>query len=541
MPRTNFMAETGTLGTLLRATDWCALGLGAPAEWPQSLQTALSIVLRSAQPKLLLWGPQRRAFYNEAYIPLLGPKYAGTIALPYEELRPDLWPIIKQLIYRAYDGQSDTLTDFPVLSQRSGSTETLTFTVTYSPVSGEGGSIMGALFTLTETTHHVTRMSRLAEENNRLRGLFDQSPAFLALTEGPEHRFVYANQAFFLLIGRDDVIGKTVNEVMPEALEQGFVDLLDRTYSSGAPFVGTDMRLVLESRQQEAVYVNFVFQPIRDAKGNVTGILSDGYDVTEQHLARGRAERLQAELVHVSRVSAMGTLATALAHELNQPLSAAANYLGAFKACEKNAAAEQRPLYLLDGAEEQIIRAGSIIRRLRDMVAKKQLEVRPVALKEVFAEVVNMLRAVDSWQHVDIILDLENEAETVLGDHIQLEQLLLNLIRNALQAVQARSDGRVDVIARREDNHVILSINDNGPGFGERDPDQAFDAFACTSSGGLGIGLSICRAIVESHGGTISATSHDRGASFRVRLPSGTGRTDTSEVPAPEETVTYQR
>ena len=168
------------------------------------------------------------------------------------------------------------------------------------------------------------------EALNDLRDLFERAPSIIAVSFGPEHRFATANEAFRRLVGRK-LIGRTVREALPELVEQGVVETIDRVYASGEPVAHRELLLRLRGSggKMHARYLNLVFQPILGRSGEVKGIFAQGVDVTSQRRAQERVQLLQNELIQMSRLSAMGAMASTLSHELNQPLMAIASYLRA--------------------------------------------------------------------------------------------------------------------------------------------------------------------------------------------------------------------
>ncbi len=185
------------------------------------------------------------------------------------------------------------------------------------------GRIKGTLVVCTETTESVIAKRQLEHETQRLASLFQQAPAFFAALGGPEHRFELVNPPYSELIGRRDVAGKTVKEAIPEAEGQGFVELLDRVYQTGEPFVGHNMPINLlrsKSEELELRYLDFVYQPRRNAEGDITGVIVLGIDVTENR----RAEQL---LLQSEKLNAVGRLASSIAHEINNPLAAVTNLI----------------------------------------------------------------------------------------------------------------------------------------------------------------------------------------------------------------------
>jgi two-component system sensor kinase FixL len=243
-------------------------------------------------------------------------------------------------------------------------------------------------------------------------------------------------------------------------------------------------------------------------------------DLSERQVAEARLQELQSELVHISRLTAMGEMASTLAHELNQPLSAIANYMkGSRRLLEGND--EAAPVReAIDKAADQALRAGDIIRRLRDFVARGETERRVESLPKVIEEA-SALALVGSKEHdVRVRFLFDPAADLVLADRVQIQQVLLNLMRNALEAM-AESPRRELTLstAPRDDGMIELAVADTGPGLAEEVAEQLFQPFVTTKRHGMGVGLSISRTIVDAHGGRIWAERNVGGGTvFRFTL-----------------------
>ncbi len=229
-------------------------------------------------------------------------------------------------------------------------------------------------------------------------------------------------------------------------------------------------------------------------------------DLTEPHRTQARLDELQAELIHVARVSAMGTMASTLAHELNQPITAVANYVEAVRDLLERPEPDDLPMIreALTDAAGQAIRAGHIVRRLRDFVARGEVEKSIEDLQGLVddALALGLMGARESGLAVSV--DLDPAASLVLVDKVQIQQVLINLARNAAEATAGRADRRIWVSSRVEAGGLVrVTVADTGAGVSPSVSEQLFTAFVSTKSDGMGLGLSICRTIVEAHGGRI--------------------------------------
>lgn len=253
-----------------------------------------------------------------------------------------------------------------------------------------------------------------------------------------------------------------------------------------------------------------------------TGIIRD---VSKRLFEEQRLSELSAELAHISRQRAMSELAADLAHELNQPLSATSNFIAAARMLIEQGASGERVADLLHMAEEQTQRSGDIIRRLRDFLAKRDIEMRPESLEDVTRGAVALVFFGSGREEMDLSYELDPTCDTIFADRVQIQQVLVNLLRNAVEALRSLDAGQPQRIMiksqRGDDDMVMLSIKDTGPGIPDALGEQLYARFSTTKSGtAMGIGLSISRRIVEAHGGVLTAENQPGGgAAFCFTLP----------------------
>jgi two-component system, LuxR family, sensor kinase FixL len=245
-------------------------------------------------------------------------------------------------------------------------------------------------------------------------------------------------------------------------------------------------------------------------------------DLTERQKADARLQELQSEIVHISRLTALGEMASALAHELNQPLSAIANYMKGSRRLLENMSDQKSTMIreAIDKAAEQSLRAGQIIRRLRDFVARGETERRIESLKKLLEEASALALVGAKDRGVRVTYAFDPTLDSVLADKVQIQQVVLNLVRNAIESME-QSDRRGLMICteRGTDGMAIVKVVDTGTGIAPEIAGQLFQPFITTKSQGLGVGLSISRTIIESHGGRIWVESNPGGGSdFRFTL-----------------------
>ena len=278
----------GSMAQLIRNRDWSDSPIGAPEQWPQSLKTAVGMMLPAAAQIVLFWGPEFVATYNDAYAPTIGDKHPRALGRPAKENWAELWDDLQPLLQSVRDtGETVFAKDRPFYIERHGYPETVYFDISYSAVPDESGAVGGVLCIVSETTERVLAERHAIEDRERLTRMFEQSPTFMAMLHGPEHVFEIANPAYCRLVGDRELVGKTIREALPEIAGQGFYELLDRVYASGEPHVGIGTPIVINQLDAgpEKHFVDFVYQPMVDTTGQVAGILVQGSDVTERRTA----------------------------------------------------------------------------------------------------------------------------------------------------------------------------------------------------------------------------------------------------------------
>jgi two-component system sensor kinase FixL len=253
-------------------------------------------------------------------------------------------------------------------------------------------------------------------------------------------------------------------------------------------------------------------------------------DLTERRATELRLGDIQSELAHVSRVSAMGSLATALAHELNQPLTAIANYVETARDLLHQPSEETLATVreALNECALESVRAGQIVRRLRDFISRGETERRIESLSRLVTEA-SALAMVGVGEHgVEFQVKLDPTIEHVLVDRIQIQQVVLNIVRNAIEAMEESSERRIKVTSTREPGgYVRVTIADSGPGLAPEVTERLFQPFVSTKSEGMGLGLSICHTIIEGHGGRMWAESSALGGTaFHFTLVDAVGESD---------------
>lgn len=320
-----------------------------------------------------------------------------------------------------------------------------------------------------------------------------------------------------------EVRGQNVRMLMPSPYHEAHDDYLARYRRTGERrIIGTD-RVVVGRRKSGSTFPMelSVAEARRDGGVHYTGFIRD---LTERQEAESRLQELQSELVHVSRLSSFAEMSSALAHELNQPLAAVTNYLsGARNLLASGAAAEEEVQIALTKATDQAVRAGDIIRRMRAFVTRGEVEQHRVSLAKIVEEATALALVDARADALQVRYDLDPAADIVLADRVQIQQVFVNLIRNARDAMRNSPVKELHIASEaKSDVLVQISVSDTGTGLSPEVADRLFQPFITTKSSGTGLGLSVCRTIIEAHGGRIWAVQRSGpGAAFCFTLERG--------------------
>jgi two-component system sensor kinase FixL len=384
---------------------------------------------------------------------------------------------------------------------------------------------------LRDSAERQTAATVLLEREERLRSILDTVPDAIividesglieSLSRAAERMFGYAAA---------EVIGRNVRILMPSPYREehdGYLERYRRTDERRIIGVG---RVVVGQRADGSVFPMelHVGEMHPAGRRRFTGFVRD---LTDTQRTKRRLQELQAELLHSSRLSTMGRMAATLAHELNQPLTAILNYVQAARDLLENGAPAMaaRVPETLAKAAAQAERAGTIIRRLREFVARGATEHRPEDLNKVVEEAGALALVGIREQGVHVGFRLQSDLPSVMIDKVQIQQVVINLVRNALEAMQdsIRRELSIETSSDPAGGGTAVVVTDTGPGLPPKILDQLFQPFVSTKQQGMGLGLSICREIIESHGGKLEASARpEGGARFRFTLPLGVSADD---------------
>jgi len=387
-----------------------------------------------------------------------------------------------------------------------------------------GSAIVWVAALLRRARRDVLRThDELSEREGLLRSILDTVPDAMVVIdhEGIIQSFSSTAERLF---GYDasEAVGRNVSMLMPSPYREEHDRYIERYMRTGERRIIGVGRIVVGQRKDGSTF------PIELSVGEVhiggrhlfTGFIRD---LTERQERENRLQEIHNELIHISRVSEMGQMASTIAHEVNQPLAAISNYLSAsvnlLDSSRPDASTKAKEA--IRKAAEQAVRAGDIIRRLRDFLRKSDVEKRSEPIRRIIEEAGALALIGAKGRGVAVRFEFPDDPHPVVLDRIQIQQVLVNLIRNAVEAMSEHPVRVLTISCRqRPDRMVEVSVADTGPGIPPDVKERLFQPFVTTKSYGRGIGLSICRSIVQSHGGDLWAEDNPAGGTiFRFTLP----------------------
>lgn len=283
---------------LIRRYAWEASPIGPIETWPQQLKTLVGVLIGSKQPMFVAWGTQQTLIYNDAYAEILATKHPAALGRSFldvwSEIRGDLVSIVDQ----AYRGQPVHMDDIELLMNRRGYPEETHFSFSYTPILLDEGEVAGFFCACTEITGQVMAERRLLQQTERQRRLFEQAPGFITILASPQHTFEFVNETYRRLFGDRDYIGRNVRDVFPELEDQGFFEMLDRVWSTKERFVadGIEARFDLGGGEVRRLFLDFIYEPVTDEWGEITGIFCEGYDITYRRQAEAALRENEQQL-----------------------------------------------------------------------------------------------------------------------------------------------------------------------------------------------------------------------------------------------------
>lgn len=379
----------------------------------------------------------------------------------------------------------------------------------------------------------------LQESENRFRSAFNTAAIGMAIVS-TEGRWLRVNRALCQIIGYSE----------EEMLQ---IDFQRLTYpddlAEDLHFFNQMLRGEIDTYQMEkryfhkqghVVWIMLSVSCVRNANREMIYFVSQIQDISQRKHAEEYVRQHQLELAHVARINSMGELASALAHELNQPLAAIVNYTrGCIRRMENGQFKIEELLYAMRQAAQQAERAGEIIHRIKNFVRKGTLYYKEMNIMELIKGAIKWLDHEVREIGVTVRYELNDDLPTIECDQVQIEQVIINLIKNSLEAMQEAKTLKPTIIIKAHLLHerwVVVTVIDNGPGFPEEVAHRLLDPYVTTKAKGMGMGLSICRTIIEAHGGRLLASlNSEGGSSLQFMLPIESNQSNS----LPEEAVSF--
>jgi PAS domain S-box-containing protein len=299
------LSTAGDIGQLISAFDWGSTSVGPIASWPGYLRTTVSTMLRSPVPIVTLWNADGVMIYNEAYSAFAAARHPHLLGSRVREGWPEIADFNDNVLKTVLDGGALSYRERQLTLFRKGRAELVWLDLDYSPVFDERNRPAGVIAIVAEVTEKVLAQRRLHAEREKFGQAFEQSPSFMSMKYGPDHRTEIANPAYYRLMGARAIVGHPVAEAIPEIAGQGFKELLDEAYATGKTQYATAAPLKVRrvaGQPLEERFIDFVYQPIRDETGQIIGILAQGNDVTDRVLAERLARERDADFQALTQI-----------------------------------------------------------------------------------------------------------------------------------------------------------------------------------------------------------------------------------------------
>jgi signal transduction histidine kinase len=561
------LAGGGDMGALMRSTGWTRSAIGPVAKWPQSLRTAISIMLESRFAMVVAWGPEFRFFYNDRYRPILGTKHPAALGKPGGEIFPEVWSVVGPEFERVRRGEAFAIDDWLLPLDRNGYLENCWFTLSYSPIRDETGGVGGVLAVVAETTGRVEGERRLATLRDLARRASDATT--------PEHACRNAGDVFdanpidvpFALIYLLDADGTTARLVSrvripaDHAASVGTVAVASNTadvwrladvIQAGRTIVQTDLQHQIgplpgapyDEQPHTALLLPLSRPGLQHPYGVIVAGVSprralderyyDFFELAADHIATGisnavaleEARRRAEALVEIDRVKT--AFFSNVSHEFRTPLTL---MLGP---AEDLLSSTQDPLTDGQRAKVNILRrnAGRLLKLVNALLDFSRFEAGRAQASYVGTDLTTATRDLagafrSAIEHAGLRFDVDCDPidEPVYVDRDMWEKIVLNLLSNAFKFTLA---GTVQLRLRQQGPLVELEVRDTGVGIPEAELPRVFERFHRVEGAqsrtyeGSGIGLALTYELVRLHGGTITASSRPgEGSVFTVRIPTG--------------------
>ncbi len=537
----DWLVRKGEMGNAIARFAWRETPLGALHDWPQSLRSAVNMMLEAGAASAFIHGPEYRILYNDRYCDILSDRHPAALGRRAADVFADIWPTIEPLFIRAYGGHAVTIEDISLKLVRHGVEETAFFSGSYNPVRSESGEVIGFLALVADTTRLVLREQERAQ-------IFDTTLSAItdfAYTFDRDGRFLYVNKALLDLWGLPlaEAVGKNFHDLKypPE--------LADRLQRQIQEVIDTRLMLRDETPYTSPTgasgYYEYIFSPVFSADGSVSLVAGSTRDisirksleikvqdtVTELRAAKDLLERqshqLEQQIVERTAklqetITDLESFSYSISHDLRGPLRTMQSFAQALREdCGEEVSATGN-----DYIRRIVSAAGRMDRIIQDVlvysrIARTDLPLEPIALDEFIR---SLLDTYPSFHAARDAITIKGRLPVVLGNPAALTQCTANLLGNAIKFIAPGVAPEVTISCLVANGRAHLSVSDNGIGIPHHQHDAIFGVF-CRLEGdydGTGIGLAIVRKAVERMGGSIkveSSPGHGSTFTFDLALP----------------------
>ncbi|MFJ1472567.1 ATP-binding protein, partial [Massilia sp. YIM B02787] len=530
--RRNFV-KTAFLGKRMMAQeiaayDWSRHPLGRIDEWPAALRTALGMILDSDFPMFLVWTGQFYAFYNDAYLPLLGSKKLDALGRRFADVWAEAWDVVGPIAEKAYAGESTYFEDLPIVVDRYGYPEQTYFSFSYSPVRGEDGQVAGVLCTVFETTSKVTTLARLKESEARFQLSLEASGNIGTWTVDAE-TFATTVDARFAHLFRSDAVDAErgilslsafTDNIHPDD-RQRVLQSIAHAMESGSPY---EEEYRLSPVDEALIWVSAkgrMFADLDTGKRRFAGV---AVDITQRKQIETDLRRLAEGLAESNR--RQQEFLAVLAHELRNPLAPIRTGLELIASTGDNPATVARIRKVMSRQVDHLVHLVDDLLDLARITSGKIVpKLSHVPLQDIVSQAIETaLPAIEAKEH-KFIVHVPKEPIWLDVDANRIAQVIANVLTNAVKYTTPR--GEIVLMGRVENDNAVVTVTDNGIGIASDELPHVFDMFSQVvhngeySQGGLGIGLALAKQLTEMHGGTIWAESagQNNGSTFTIKLP----------------------
>lgn len=538
-----WLTKNGEMASRIRAIDWSKTSLGPVESWSPRLKASINICLTSGYPMYVWWGEDMVNIYNDAYIPLAGPSNHPTfLGRPASEMWTEIWDDTLQPFLNGVKQNMTAVVHEDMLmslERVGGVRENGYFTFSFNPALDDEGEFEGIICICNETTDKIVAQNELTEahtqaENARkeLSDFIMQAPIGIATLSGPTHVYTLINQTFMKILFNnrpvDDLLNKSVKQALPELEGQGFFEILDGVYETGKTFLGSKFKasFIQANGIEREMYINFSYQAKRNAEGKIDGILAVIYEVTDEVNEKQEIELLADNLR--AAITARDNFLGIASHELNTPLTSLKLQTQMNKRVLDRqgvtAFSHERISKLLDSTIKQTERLGVLVNDMLDVSrivsGKLTMHTAPTDLSLLIDDILE--RFSPQIESVGSVLKKDIKKSVVApADSFRIEQVFTNFITNAIKYAPGKN---LHATVESTGRSAIVSLRDEGNGIDEDNLGRIFGRFEratpASEVSGLGLGLFICKQIIQEHQGRISVESElGKGSTFRFEIP----------------------